>query len=96
MGTSFHGETEAQGERPSLRHRASQMPDWDQYPASPAVGALPCALAAPKHVCVSSPRLLHLGPVDIWGWIIIAGGCPVHCRVFGGIPDVGCDNQKYP
>lgn len=43
------------GGRASARHRASQMPDQDQGPASPAAGALSGALAAPKHVCVSNP-----------------------------------------
>lgn len=32
---------------------------------------------------------LYLGTTDIWGWIILCSGdCPVHCRMFSGIPDL--------
>lgn len=43
------------GRRTSPRHRANQMPDQDQCPASPAAGALSGVLAAPKRIYASNP-----------------------------------------
>lgn len=29
---------------------------------------------------------LSLDAIDIWGWIIVVGGCPVQCRMFANTP----------
>lgn len=38
---------------------------------------------------IARTRLVGLNTGDIWGWIILCGegGGPVHCRMFGRIPD---------
>lgn len=56
----------------------------------------------------STPGSLSLDTADIVGWTVVClGGCPVHCRMFSGIPGfnpldasstlppLSLDNQKY-
>lgn len=31
---------------------------------------------------------LNLSFIDIWGWIIVCGRCPVYCQIFSNIPDL--------